>query len=178
MGWYVVETKPQAEKHVQKKIAGVIPMPGRPKIPTWLLEIPRTAPAHYRFASPTIIVIRRYVFVQFDPALDDGAWQDINRLDGVKGIIGMAGRTGVPAPISPADFKRLQELAVELMTEAPMVIEQPKPLEKHTVVRILFGAMPMFGKVEFDNGIRADVLVQSAGLASKITLPRELIEAV
>lgn len=178
MGWYVVETNPCAEYIVQKKIKAIEPVGDRPPFTTWLLEIPRIAPPHYRFASPTILVIRGYVFVQFDPIADDGAWQDMNRIEGVKSVIGQAGRRGTPALVRPKDFQRLQELAVELQADQMVSIEEPKPLKKHTLVRVLWGTMPVIGKIDFDNGVRADVLLQTAGVASKISLPRELIEAL
>jgi len=46
------------------------------------------------------------------------------------------------------------------------------------MVRVLFGPFEgMMGKIEIDNGIRADVLLASAGVLSRLTLPRELLEA-
>lgn len=181
MGWYVVETEPQRRGQVDWSVRDAIekiePNPGRPAFPTLLIETPHLTPPKYRFAPPAILVLPRYVFVQFDLREDDGAWQEILRVQGVKTILGMASRGGIPSSVREKDFERLQKLAHDLAHQEIAPPDKVRPLEAGTVVRILWA--PFAGKtakVEFDNGERVELLLTAAGMFDKLPLPRELIE--
>lgn len=175
MGWYVVETELKRETVAQDCIHEL-------GLETFLPQMRRIKRSHHRFANPYLTIFPRYLFVQFDLAADKFVWPAIRRQRGVRSILGRnLGSEGelLPTAVRPEDFQRLQELAADMMQEPLPTNGRPKPLPKETVVHILWGIMAgKCGKIEFDNGIRADVLLSAAGLVSKITLPRELIEVV
>lgn len=171
MGIYVVETEINRETIAQDCIQEL-------GLQVFLFRMRRITRSHHRLASPFLNIFPRYLFVQFDLSEDKYAWPAIRRQRGVRRILS-ANPDGIPSAVREADFIRLKELAAELMKEVEINNGRPKPLAPETVVRVLFGPFQGFaGKIEIDNGIRADVLLTSAGVLSKITLPRELIEAV
>lgn len=173
MGWYVVETELKREIVAQDCINEL-------GLETYLPRMPRITRSHHRFADPYLNIFPRYLFVQFDLAADRMVWPAIRRQRGVRTLLGASG-DGIPTAIRPKDFQRLQEIAAE--KNCPTVqpnLSNGKPviLPPETMVHVLWGPLAgKAGKIEFDNGIRADVLLLTAGVASKISLPRELIEA-
>lgn len=172
MGWYVVETELKRETVAQDCIHEL-------GLPTFLPQMRRATRSHHRYANPYIPIFPRYIFVQFDLSIDRHVWPAIRRQRGVRNILGSnPDYDRIPSAVRDTDFTRLQILATELCREVALTNEKPTPLAKDTVIRILWG--PLTGKagvIEFDNGVRADVLLATAGVASKISLPRELIEA-
>lgn len=134
--------------------------------------------AHQRGVNPFIPIFPRYLFVQLELPIDRGLVGMIKRYPGVKTWLGTSVMREMPLAVRDTDITRLQELSDDLCQEIVMSNEKPKPLAPETLVRILWEPLDgKFGKVEFDNGIRADVLLATAGVWSKISLPRELIEA-
>ena len=173
MGWYVVETELKAETLAQDSIKDL-------GLETHLPVMRRITRSHHRFSNPYLPIFPRYIFVQFDLSEDKFVWPAIARQRGVRKLLGVTETNRVPVPIREADFTRLQELAAELCQENSLTNQKPKPLAPETMVRILwepfYGAT---GKIEIDNGIRADVLLAAAGLVRKLSdIPRELIEAL
>lgn len=176
MGWYVLETNPQAEQALQDRITVLGP-------PTFLAKERRERP-HYLLAnrtrpSPFRLLIPRYLFVNLDLPNEKSLISIINRYPGVKSWLGSSPAREFPLAVRQKDFERLQTLAAEKCADVPTDAGPPKPLSKDTVVRILWA--PLEGRiasVQIDNGIRADLLLHEAGVLSNVTLPRELIEAV
>lgn len=172
MSWHVVATEFKQETTAHDQIKTGL------GLETFLPRMRRTTRSHHRFADPYQLVMPGYVFVQWDHDADRFVWPAISRQRGVRTILGLSHDRRHVTPIRDPDFKRLQELAAEMMRE-PLTNGPPKPLPPDTVVRILWDMSPaVVGKVEFDNGFRADVLLHAAGVFEKINLPRELIEAV
>ena len=175
MSWFVVETESKRETVAQDCIEEL-------GLHTVLFKMRRTKRSHMRQSSPFTLIFPRYLFVEFDISRDQYAWKSIRRQRGVRALLGCTMNGDVqtpPSPVRDKDFQRLQELAAEMMIDVSMENTRPIPLAHDTVVRVLWGAMPgAIGKIEFDNGIRADVLLMAAGVVSKISLPRELIEAL
>lgn len=140
----------------------------------------RAVRVHKRGASPFQNIFPRYIFVELDLPEDKALVGIIKRLPGVKAWLGSSVTREMPLAVRDVDILRLQELAAELSQPVPELTNRPpKPLEPHTVVRILWGLFEGHtATISIDNGIRADVLLLAAGVASKLSLPRELIEAV
>jgi transcription antitermination factor NusG len=176
LGWYVVATEPARRGQVDWAVEKGIRALG---LNTLLIEAPRITPSKRAFETPTILVLPGYVFAQFDLGGHDGQWQKIKDIHGVKTLLGLGPGKEYPSAVRPADFERLQKLAFDIAHQEIVVETKPIPLKPETLVRVLWlGAPGAIGKIEFDNGIRADVLLIEAGVASKISLPRELIEAL
>lgn len=171
MGWYVLETNAQATQAIQDRITIL-------GAATHLFQMRRITRSHHRNASPFIPIFPGYLFVQLSLPRDRDLVTIIKRYEGVKSWLGMRVGREAPLRVKKADIKRLCEMADEMSVETFQADEKPTILEKGTVVRILWGNIQgLVGEVEFDNGIRADVLLGAAGLGSKISLPRELIQA-
>ncbi len=185
MGWYVVETEIRAETLAQDEIETGLGL--HTFLPKMRREVRSRAELRHRRdpPNPYVLILPRYLFVQFDLAADKLVWPAIKRQRGVRTILGLrpgglrSEERSYPMAVRDADFARLQELAAEL-SAAPLPDNgRPTPLPPETVVRVLWGPMAgQAGEILFDNGIRADVLLASAGVASKISLPRELIESL
>ena len=171
MGHYVLHTHSKAEESVQDRITKL----GAPSL---LLRRRRITRSHHRGVSPFTPVLPGYLFVQLDLPSDMDLVGIIKRYPGVLSWLGSSPAREAPLAVRPIDFTRLEEIAAELEQDVTIQSTPTVPLAKDTVVRVLWGAMPgAVGTIQFDNGIRADVLLQQAGLATKISLPRELIEA-
>lgn len=171
MGWYVLETNAQATQGVQDRITSL----GPPSISFRMRRITRS---HKRGANPFIPLFPGYLFVQLALPDDRSLVGMIKRYEGVRSWLGMRTSHEVPLAVRPTDIERLQALSEDLCQEVDLSNEKPKPLPKDTIVRVLWGDIPgLVGKVEFDNGVRADILLATAGVVSKISLPRELIQA-
>lgn len=172
MSWHVIVTEFKQETLAQDSIHEL-------GLETWLPKMRRITRSHHRFADPFILILPGYLFVQWDKDADRHVWPAIARQRGVKTILGMSEDRKFVTPIRPNDFARLQEKVTGMLEDVPDQNQRPKPLPPETVVRVLFGPFQdLVGKIEIDNGIRVDVLLASAGVLSKITLPRELIEAL
>jgi transcription antitermination factor NusG len=172
MGWYVVETNPIQEEIAEGSINDL-------GIKTLLLKEPRIRRSHHRFARPYVLSFPGYLFAEFDLSQDRFAWPAIPRQRGVRTILGMTSQHAFPTAIRPQDCERIQELAIELKTRIVEGSATPKPLPPETVIQILWGPWQgITGKIEIDNGIRADVLLASAGMFGKVNVPRELIQAL
>ncbi len=172
MSWHVIVSEFKQEYVAQDSIHEL-------GLETFLPKMRRITRSHHRFADPFILIFPGYLFVQWDDYEDRRVWPAIRRQRGVKAILGLNADCNHVIPINDSDFNRLQELATEMSLPAPLVNGRPKPLPPETMIKVLWDAMPgAIGKIEFDNGIRADVLLSAAGVASKISLPRELIEAL
>lgn len=171
MGWYVVETELKRETVAQDCIHEL-------GLETFFPKKRRINRSHHRFADPFLPIFPRYLFVQFDLAEDKFVWPAIRRQRGVRNILGASG-DGIPTAVRPKDFVRLQEIATELAESLIPGSNTPKALDPGTVVRILWGPFRgLVGKIEIDNGIRADVLLDASGLFNKIPVSREYLEAV
>lgn len=172
MGVYVVETEINRETTAQDCIQEL-------GLKVDLFKMKRITRSHHRLASPYINVFPRYLFVQFDLSEDRFAWPAIRRQRGVRRILS-SNPDGIPSAVREPDFKRLQELAAELMLDMAGHNGPPTPMDPGTVVRILWGPFKgLTGKIEIDNGIRADVLLGAAGvLGTTIPVSREFLEAV
>lgn len=121
----------------------------------------------------------RYLFVQLDLPGDKDLVGIIKRYEwGIDWLGATPLRNGIPMAVRDRDIERLQLLADDLCQEIVISNDPPKPLPKDTLVRVLWGPLQdQAARVEFDNGIRADILLYQAGVMSKLSLPRELIEA-
>ena len=146
---------------------------------SFLPKMRRIKRSHHKGVSPFQLIMPRYLFVQMDLPSDRGLVGIIKRYEGVHGWLGASVlREGIPIPIRDTDIERLQVLANDLCQEIVINNDPPKPLSPDTLVRILWAPLQgQLAKIEIDNGIRADLLLCAAGLASKLSLPRELIEA-
>ena len=172
MGWHVIVTNYREENLAHDEIQEL-------GLEVFLPKMRRIRPTRYRLADPFLLILPGYIFVQWDHDRDRHAWRAITRQRGVKSILGLSQDGAHVTPVRGEDFKRLQELAADMSKDIVIGSSEPTPLDPGTVVRILWAAMPgAIGKIEFDNGIRADVLLMAAGVASKISLPRELIETL
>lgn len=172
MSWHVIVTEFKQETLAQDSIQEL-------GLETFLPKMRRIKRSHHRMADPFLLIFPGYLFVQWDKDADRFAWPAITRQRGVKTILGMTEDRRHVTPIRPNDFERLRALAEEMSQDNSLVNARPKPLQPETVVKVLFGPFQgLVGKIEIDNGIRADVLLGAAGVLSKITLPRELIEAL
>jgi len=171
VSWHVIVTEFKQETVAQDTIHEL-------GLETFLPKMRRITRSHHRLASPFLLIMPGYLFVQWDKDADRLVWHAITRQRGVKTILGLSEDRKRVTPIRDKDFARLQELAAELSMEVTISNARPKPLASETMVRVLFGPFEgMMGKIEIDNGIRADVLLASAGVLSRLTLPRELLEA-
>lgn len=172
MGWYVLETNPLCEQAVEDRIIILGPK-------TFLPQMRRVVRCHKRGASPFQNIFPRYLFVELDLPADKALVGIVKRYPGVKTWLGASVTREMPLAVRDEDIVRLQELANDLSRETVLTNGRPAPLAPETVIRILFGPFDgLTAKVVIDNGIRADVLLLAAGVASKLSLPRELIEAV
>lgn len=171
MGWYVLETNAQATTALQDRITVLGPK-------THLFQMRRITRSHRRGASPFIPLFPGYLFVHLALPTDRALITIIKRYEGVRGWLGMRVGREAPLAVKRKDIERLQELSLDLCQSFDADATPPKPLAKDTMVRVLWGDIPdLVGRIEFDNGIRADVLLATAGVVSKISLPRELIQA-